>query len=87
LHQIIETGRNLFLQGGILLLCFGILMVKLDKTMNTEILDVIACPVCKGHLIYDPKKSELICRFDKLAYPIHDGVPIMIFEQSRLLSE
>ena len=55
--------------------------------MDNALLEILVCPVCKGHLIYDPKNNELICHFDKLAYPIRDHVPMMIFEEARRLSE
>jgi uncharacterized protein YbaR (Trm112 family) len=51
--------------------------------LNPKILDVLACPICKGKLHYDRDAQELICKFDKLAFPIKKGVPIMIVEQAR----
>ena len=42
------------------------------------------CPLCKGKLIVD--KNELICRFDRLAYPIRDGIPVMLEYEARVLS-
>ncbi|EKE01411.1 MAG: hypothetical protein ACD_21C00141G0003 [uncultured bacterium] len=50
---------------------------------NSKILDVIACPLCKGKLHYDKNAQELICNFDKLAFPIKQGVPVMIVEQAK----
>lgn len=55
--------------------------------MNKDLLDVLACPICKGKLQYDRSKHELICKFDKLAFPIHDGVPIMFEEQAREIGD
>ena len=55
--------------------------------MKKELLNILACPVCKGSLIYDPKKQELICRFDKLAYPIRNDIPIMIPDKARKLDD
>ncbi len=54
---------------------------------NSKILDVIACPICKGKLYYDKSAQELICNLDKLAYPIKDGVPIMIVDQTRKMEQ
>lgn len=54
---------------------------------NSKILDVIACPICKGKLHYDKITQELICNFDKLAYPIKNGVPIMIVDQARKIQQ
>ena len=49
----------------------------------TRLLDILVCPVCKGPLQYDKKAQELICKADKLAYPIRDGIPIMWAEEAR----
>ncbi|CAL7963918.1 conserved hypothetical protein [Gammaproteobacteria bacterium] len=54
---------------------------------NSKILDVIACPICKGKLCYDKTAQELICNFDKLVYPIKNGVPIMIADQAKKLQQ
>jgi len=54
---------------------------------NSKILDVIACPICKGKLHYDKTAQELICNFDKVAYPIKNGVPIMIVDQAKKLQQ
>ena len=51
--------------------------------MDARLLDVLVCPVCKGPLEYDKKAQELICRADRLAYPIRDGIPIMWADQAR----
>ncbi len=53
--------------------------------MDAGLLDVLVCPLCKGPLKYDKGAQELICRPDKLAYPIRDGIPIMWADQARLL--
>ena len=54
--------------------------------MNHKLLDVLVCPVCKGDLIYKKDSNELICRFDKLAYPIRDDIPVMLEEEARSVS-
>ena len=51
--------------------------------MNTNLLEILACPLCKGILIYDQNEQELICRFDRLAYPIVDGIPVMLENRAR----
>lgn len=51
--------------------------------LKREILDVIACPICKGKLQYDKSMQVLICKFNRLAFPIKDGVPIMLVEQAK----
>jgi uncharacterized protein YbaR (Trm112 family) len=55
--------------------------------MDKKLLDILACPLCKGKLIYHAEKQELICRCDKLAFPIHDGIPVMLEEAARPVSE
>lgn len=54
--------------------------------MEARLLDVLACPLCKGPLQYDKAAQELICKADKLAYPIRDDIPIMWAEQARSLN-
>ncbi|ACV26786.1 Trm112 family protein [Kangiella koreensis] len=54
--------------------------------MNHKLLDVLVCPVCKGDLVYKKDNNELICRFDKLAYPIRDDIPVMLEEEARTVS-
>lgn len=55
--------------------------------MDKKLLDILVCPVCKGPLIYDKKNSELVCRADRLAYPIQDDIPVMLEEQARAIGE
>ena len=55
--------------------------------MDRKLLDILVCPVCKGPLIYDRDKSELVCRAERLAYPVHNDIPVLIEEESRQLSE
>lgn len=55
--------------------------------MDTKLLNILACPVCKGKLIYEQKAQELVCRFDKVAYPIKDDIPIMLVDEARRLTE
>lgn len=54
--------------------------------LNKNLLDILVCPVTKGKLIYDEKNNELISQDAKLAYPIKDGIPIMLKEKARNLS-
>lgn len=55
--------------------------------VDPRLLEVLVCPVTRGPLEYDRAKGELISRAAKLAYPIRDGVPIMLPEEARELSE
>ena len=51
--------------------------------MDKKLLDILACPVCKGALKYDQEHQELICKADRLAYPIRDDIPVMLEEEAR----
>ncbi|CEK10004.1 Trm112 family protein [Legionella hackeliae] len=51
--------------------------------MDKRLLEILVCPLCKGKLIF--KENELICRFDRLAYPIRDGIPVMLEQEARLI--
>ncbi|GJL72216.1 MAG: UPF0434 protein [Nitrosomonas sp.] len=55
--------------------------------MNTKLLDILVCPLCKGPLIYRKPANELICKADRLAFTITDGVPVMLEEQARRLPD
>lgn len=55
--------------------------------VDPRLLEVLVCPVTRGPLEYDRAKGELISRAAKLAYPIRDGVPVMLPEEARELSE
>ena len=54
--------------------------------MDKKLLEILVCPVTKGSLIYDKKKQELISRSARLAYPIRDGIPVMLEDEARQLS-
>lgn len=54
--------------------------------MDKTLLEILACPVCKGELLYDSANAELICRFDRLAYPIINDVPVLIDSRARRLN-
>ena len=55
--------------------------------IDPRLLEILVCPVTRGPLIYDRAAGELISRSARLAYPIRDGVPIMLPEEARDLSE
>ena len=55
--------------------------------MDKHLLDILVDPVTKGPLIYDRKSKELISRGSRLAYPIRDGIPVMLPEEARELSD
>ena len=54
--------------------------------MDARLLEILACPVCKGALKYQRDARVLVCRLDRLAYPIRDGVPVMLEEEARQLT-
>jgi len=54
--------------------------------MDKKLLEILVCPLCKGKLVYDKSNSELICKVDRLAYPIRDDVPVMLEEEARQLN-
>jgi uncharacterized protein YbaR (Trm112 family) len=53
--------------------------------MDRKLLDILVCPVCKGELVFDKKNQELICKLDRLAYPIRDDIPVMLVDEAREL--
>jgi len=55
-------------------------------SFDKKLLDVIACPICKGKLVYTAEQNELICCFDKLAFPIREHIPVMLESEARELS-
>lgn len=55
--------------------------------MDNKLLDILACPICKGELNYDKENSELICEKDKLAFPIRDDIPVMLESEARSLQQ
>ena len=55
--------------------------------MDDFLLDLLVCPKSGGKLVYDKNANELICKESKLAYPIVDGIPIMLLDEARELKE
>lgn len=55
--------------------------------MNKRLLEILVCPVTKGPLIYDKKAQELISKSARLAYPIQDGIPMLLEEDGRKLTQ
>ena len=53
--------------------------------MDARLLEILVCPLCKGPLVYKRSEKELICKPDRLAYPIRDDIPIMLEEEARKL--
>lgn len=55
--------------------------------MDTRLLELIVCPVTKGPLEYDRERQELISRSARLAYPVRDGIPVLLEEEARTLTD
>ncbi len=55
--------------------------------MDAKLLEILVCPICKGPLVYRKEARELICKADRLAFPIRDGIPVMLEEEARRLRE
>ena len=55
--------------------------------VNPRLLEILVCPICKGHLELDASRQALICKIDRLAYPIKDDIPVMLPSEATPLSE
>lgn len=55
--------------------------------IDKKLLDILACPICKSPLRYFKDRQELVCRADRLAFPIRDDIPVMLEEEARTLGE
>jgi uncharacterized protein YbaR (Trm112 family) len=55
--------------------------------MDKQLSDMLVCPNCKGQLKLDKEAQELLCTFDGLAFPVRDGVPVMLEQEARKMSE
>jgi uncharacterized protein YbaR (Trm112 family) len=53
--------------------------------MDSKLLEILVCPVCKGPLHYRKDTQELVCKADRLAFPIRDGIPVMLEDEARSL--
>jgi len=54
--------------------------------MDKKILEILVCPACKGPLIYEPAKSELWCRAEKMAFPVRNDIPVMLVDEARQIN-
>ncbi|WP_445353952.1 Trm112 family protein [Natronospira bacteriovora] len=55
-------------------------------SIDRNTLGLLVCPICKGELIHDRNAGELICKADRLAFPVRDGIPVMLEEEARRIS-
>ena len=54
--------------------------------MDPKLLEILVCPVTKGQLVYDRERQELVSKSARLAYPIRDGIPVMLEDEARKLT-
>lgn len=50
--------------------------------LDHNLLEVVACPVCKGKLHYDRERQALLCKFDQLSFPIEEGIPVLLEDKA-----
>lgn len=55
--------------------------------MDKKLLELLVCPICKSALDYHKQDNELICENDQLAFPVRDGIPVMLVEEARKLDK
>ena len=53
--------------------------------MDSRLLDILVCPICKGPLVYRRAQAEFICKADRLGFPIRDDIPVMLEEEAQQL--
>jgi uncharacterized protein YbaR (Trm112 family) len=51
--------------------------------VDPKLLEILACPICKGKVVYVKKRGELVCKNDRLAFPIRDDIPVMLESEAR----
>ena len=54
--------------------------------MDSKLLEILVCPICKGPLLWNKEAGELVCKADRLAFPVKDGIPVMLEEEARTLA-
>lgn len=62
-------------------------MTQTQSTVDPKLLEILVCPLTKGPLVYDRENQELISEQARLAYPIRDGIPIMLIDEARSLED
>ena len=56
------------------------------SAVDPKLLEILVCPLCKGPLAYRRDAGELVCKGDRLAYPVRDGIPVMLEDEARKLA-
>ncbi len=62
-------------------------MRSYHRSMDTKLLELLVCPVTKGPLQWDAERRELVSRSARLAYPVRDGIPVLLENEARTLSD
>lgn len=62
-------------------------MRSYHRSMDTKLLELLVCPVTKGPLTWDAEKKELVSRSARLAYPVRDGIPVLLENEARTLTD
>lgn len=57
----------------------------MSSAIDPRLLEILVCPLCKGPLLYRKEAGELLCKADRLAYPVKDGIPVMLEDDARKL--
>ncbi len=55
------------------------------SAVDPRLREILVCPLCKGKLLYRKAQGELVCKADRLGYPVKDGIPVMLEEEARKL--
>lgn len=55
------------------------------SAVDAKLLEILVCPLCKGPLVYRKDAGELVCKADRLGYPVRDGIPVMLEDEARKL--
>ncbi len=55
------------------------------SAVDAKLLEILVCPLCKGPLLHRKEAGELVCKADRLAYPVRDGIPVMLEDDARKL--
>jgi len=58
---------------------------SVSAVVDPKLLEILVCPLCKGPLVYRKEAGELVCRADRLAFPVKDGIPVMLEDDARKL--
>lgn len=69
--------------GGLIL---RLLVVRTPNVLDPKLLNILVCPLSKAPLTYDEARQELLCKASGLAYPVRDGIPVMLEEEARAMT-